>query len=77
MNTKAYNAWSKSEASSVPTTDEGVGQASKRWFYFNKGYNAGIKEAVEYLKELHEIAQDRHNYYCVAANAVSELKEKK
>jgi hypothetical protein len=75
MKTKAYIAWRESEAYAVPMTNEGVELANKRWFSFNKGYNAGIKEAVEQLMELHEIEQDRHNYYCIAANAVKALKE--
>lgn len=76
MRTKAYDAWRESESYQVPMTDEGVELANKRWVYFEKGYKAGINEAVNYLMDLHREAQDGHNLYHVAANKVCELKEK-
>ena len=50
MRTKAYDAWRESESYQVPMTPEGEELANKRWLSFEKGYYAGIHEAIEYLK---------------------------
>lgn len=50
MRTKAYDAWRESESYQVPMTPEGEELANKRWLSFEKGYYAGIHEAIDYLK---------------------------
>ena len=58
MRTKAYDAWRESESYQVPMTDEGVELANKRWVSFEKGYRAGINEAIDYLKGSQREVQD-------------------
>ena len=64
---KTYNAWRESEAYAMPLTEEGVNKAQERWRGFNKGYEQALKDVVNLLMVQHEAAQERHNYWHVAA----------
>lgn len=71
--TRAYQAWRRSEAYSVPVTDAGAEKAEERRKQFNKGFYAGMKHAALILELEHKKVKDSgnlHNYYGVASNLI-------
>ena len=71
--TRAYQAWRRSEAYSVPVTDRGVEAAEERRKQFNKGFYAGMRHAALVLELEHKKVKDQgghHNYYGVASKII-------
>lgn len=74
MRSRAYEAWREYEAYQVPMTPAGVEAANGRMRVFIKGFEAGIREAANTLKEKHEEqTTELHNYYLVSSRLVREL----
>ena len=74
MRSRAYEAWREYEAYQVPMTPAGFEAANDRMKVFIKGFEAGIREAANILKEKHEEqTTELHNYYLVSSRLVREL----
>lgn len=71
---RCYSAWRRSEAYTVPVTEQGIEDANERYKQFKKGYMAAIKECSYRLEVLHGHHKKAHSFFLVASKFLKECK---
>ena len=70
VNKKIYSAWRRSEAYSVPVTEEGQQKAMERLKQFAVGYHYGVAAAAAKLEGMHAQNKRQHSFYLNASRQV-------
>lgn len=70
---KCYAAWRRSEAYSLPMTEEGIKAAEERYKEFKKGFAFGIRVCMLELEKEHSKNKKTHSFFLIAKNILEKI----
>ena len=70
---KCYSAWRRSEAYSLPMTEEGMKAAEERYKEFKKGFAFGIRVCMLELEKEHSKNKKTHSFFLIAKNLLEKM----
>ena len=70
---KCYSAWRRSEAYSLPMTEEGIKAAEERYREFKKGFAFGIRVCMLELEKEHSKNKKIHSFFLISKNLLEKI----